>query len=195
MYIARIKKVGRRKNLEGISLAAFAREMGVTPNAVRQRVQRGSLAGAILADGSVDMVKARVQWFANSNPNQQRRKPAAKTSKLREAAEGAEENSEYDLKVERMAVDLEAAKINLERLKEATVDREEARRAIRSLMLVFRAAMLNFANRHASDIAAEVEADPVRLAGALEGYMRVALAELAKTRAPLDAGTFGDTAC
>ncbi|RUX20031.1 hypothetical protein EOA27_09665 [Mesorhizobium sp. M2A.F.Ca.ET.037.01.1.1] len=62
-------------------------------------------------------------------------------------------------------------------------------------MLVFRAAMLNFANRHASDIAAEVEADPVRLAGALEGYMRVALAELAKTRAPLDAGTFGDAAC
>lgn len=187
--------MGRRKNLEGISLAAFAREMGVTPNAVRQRVQRGSLAGAILADGSVDAVKARVQWFANSNPNQQRRKPAAKTSKLREAAEGAQENSEYDLKVERMAVDLEAAKINLERLKEATVDREEARRAIRSLMLVFRAAMLNFANRHASDIAAEVEADPVRLAGALEGYMRVALAELAKTRAPLDAGTFGDAAC
>ncbi|TIX06062.1 MAG: hypothetical protein E5V57_07585, partial [Mesorhizobium sp.] len=81
--------------------------------------------------------------------------------RLRADAEGAEETSEYDLKVERMQVDLEAAKINLERLKETTVDKEEARRAIRSLMRVFRAAMLNFANRYASDIAAEVEADPV----------------------------------
>ncbi|MER9003322.1 hypothetical protein NKI15_06795 [Mesorhizobium sp. M0862] len=187
--------MGGRKKLDGISLAAFAREMGVTPNAVRQRVQRGSLAGSIFPDGSVDSVAARVQWFANSNPNQQRRKPAAKTSKLREAAEGAEETSEYDLKVERMQVDLEAAKINLERLKETTVDREEARRAIRSLMRVFRAAMLNFANRYASDIAAVVEADPVQLAGTLEEHMRLALAELSKTRAPMEAGTFGDAEC
>ncbi|MER8394068.1 hypothetical protein NKH10_19450 [Mesorhizobium sp. M1340] len=182
-----------RKKIDGISVAAFAREMGVTPNAVRQRVKSGRLAKAILPDGSVDAVVARVDWFANSNPNQQRRKAPGKTSKLRADAEGAEETSEYDLKVERMQVDLEAAKINLERLKETTVDKEEARRAIRSLMRVFRAAMLNFANRYASDIAAEVEADPVLLAGVLEEQMRAALAELAKTRAPLDAGTFGES--
>ncbi|QKC89991.1 hypothetical protein EB230_17435 [Mesorhizobium sp. NZP2234] len=158
-------------------------------------MQRGSLAGSIFPDGSVDSVAARVQWFANSNPNQQRRKVVPKTSKLFKSGEEATENSEYDLKVERMQVDLEAAKINLERLKETTVDREEARRAIRSLMRVFRAAMLNFANRYASDISAVVEADPVQLAGALEEHMRLALAELAKTRAPMDAGTFGDSEC
>lgn len=184
-----------RKKTEGISLAAFAREMGVSPNAVRQRVKSGRLAKAVLPDGSIDSVVARVDWFANCNPNQQRRKAPTKTSKLRADAEGAEETSEYDLKVERMQVDLEAAKINLERLKETTVDKEEARRAIRSLMRVFRAAMLNFANRYASDIAAEVEVDAVLLAGVLEEQMRVALAELSKTRAPMDAGTFGESAC
>lgn len=184
-----------RKKVEGMSVAAFAREMGVTPNAVRQRVKSGRLAKAIHEDGSVDSILGRVLWFANSNPNQQRRKPATKTSKLRADAEGAEDTSEYDLKVERMQVDLEAAKINLERLKETTVDKEEARRAIRSLMRVFRASMLNFANRYASDIAAEVDADAVLLAGVLETHMRLALAELAKTRAPMDAGSFGDSAC
>lgn len=189
--------MARRQKYQGVSLSEFAREVGVTRNAVVQRIKSGKLAAAVHSDGSLDVAHARTLWFANVNPNRMTVPTIGERAKAgasaRHAKESEDKASEYDLKVKRMAVDLEAAEINLEKLKDSTVDKEEARRAARALMRTFRAAMLNFANRYAADIASEIDADPVHLAGLLEEKIRLALTELAKTRAPMDAGKFGES--
>lgn len=156
--------------------------MGVTPRAVDQKIENGRLLDAVLDDGSLDEVKATKLWKRNT------------AHQMKRGSEGAKDRAgEYNMKLRRMAVDIEIAEINLNKLKDSSVDKEEARKAVRALMRVFRAAMLNFANRYSADIAAEIDADPVVLAGVLEEKMRAALGELSKTRAPFEAGTFGET--
>lgn len=170
----------------GMSQRAFAREMGVTGNAIRDRVKRGSLAEAVLPDGSIDAELGRVLWFANSNPNHMKKTKPVKRSRLAEDAEAAEDASEYNLKVARMKVDLETATINLEKLRRSTVDIEEARRAVRALMRVHRDAMLNFANRFGPAIAAIVGVPAADLVAELDARMRDALNAAADTPIPFE---------
>lgn len=181
----------RKGKPEGISVAAFAREVSVTAKAVRDRVKAGRMDGAVFEDGSLDHGLARALWYANTNPN--RAKPRAEnkpTSKLFDESEeaGAEGGkvSEYDLKVRRMKVDLETAEIGLDMLRKSTVDRAEALRAVRALMRVHRNTLLNFASRYGPEIAAECGGDERKLIGALEARMRTALVEAAQQPVPFD---------
>lgn len=175
------------KKLLGMSQAAFAREMGVTPNAIRDRVKRGSLAEAVLPDGSIDAVAGRVAWFANSNPSRMKKKPPVKRSALFDDAQGAAESTEYDLKVKRMAVDLQAAEINLEKLKRSSIDLDEARRMVRAFARLHRDAMLNFANRYGPAIAAVVSVPASALVAEMDARMRDALNEALDAPVPFDA--------
>lgn len=171
---------------KGMTVAAFARAMGVSAAAVRDRVKSGRMAEAVLEDGSLDEGTARALWYANTNPNRVKVRAVDKpTSRLAEDARGTGA-SEYNIKVRRMEVDLETAELNLELLRKSTIDRSEALRAVRALMRVHRNVLLNFASRYGAEIAAECGANERQLIGALESRLRTALVEAASQPVPFD---------
>ena len=168
------------QKFEGISRNAFAKKVGVTPAAVRQKIANGRLADAVLPDGSLDEEVAARLWEENSAHHMKRR--AAK----REDSE--KKSGEYKIKMRRMQVDLETAEINLTRLKETTIDREAARLAGRAAMRALRDHMLNFANRYGASIAGELGTDPGATMGLLDAKMRLALGEVAGAENPFASG-------
>ncbi|WP_019223358.1 hypothetical protein [Bartonella rattaustraliani] len=166
-----------KKTRKGLSLRAFAKKMGVSPNAVVSRFKTGKFDHALFEDGSINEVLAEAIW--NENPT---KRPYALLSpdgqpraKIKQSSvEGA---NEYKIKLERMQVALESEKIALERLRETTVDREEVKRAAREFGRAHRDAMLNFPHRFGASIAAQVGCDAASLIGAIDYYIRKALLE------------------
>ncbi|WP_455475721.1 hypothetical protein [Bartonella sp. B17] len=165
------------KGRQGISVRAFAKQMGVSANAVVSRFKTGKFDEAIFADGSVDEEVARAIW--NKNPTKRAQsfstssgRPCTKIKK--DSIDGA---NEYEIKLKRMQVALESEQIALERLRETTVDREEVKKAARDFGRAHRDAMLNFPHRFGASIAAQVECDAASLIGALDYFMRKALLE------------------
>lgn len=173
------------KKRQGVSVFAFAKAIGVSDNAVRDRIKRGSLADAVFDDGSLDEEKARVLWFANANPNRMR---AAKEKKPAAAEQAEQGRSEFELKLDRMEVDLDAARLNLEKLRGSTVDKEAARRAVRQFARNHRDHMLRFAARHGPAIAADLGVDAAALVSLLEARIRDALVEASENPIPFDDG-------
>uniref|UniRef100_UPI0035CFB25A helix-turn-helix domain-containing protein n=1 Tax=Bartonella sp. MM55XZML TaxID=3243552 RepID=UPI0035CFB25A len=55
-----------KKTRKGISLRAFAKKMGVSPNAVASRFKTGKFDAALFEDGSVNEALATAIW--NENP-------------------------------------------------------------------------------------------------------------------------------
>lgn len=171
-----------RKNAPlGMTVAAFAREVDVTPQAVRARIKSGRLADAVLEDGSLDAEQARVLWIRNHAVSMVRGPNRSRTAEAAEAAGG-----EYALKVERMRVALETERITLEKLRATTIDRDVAKRATRALVRTMRDAVLNFPARQGSQIAAEVGCDARKLIGLMEAGLREALTDWADNATPFD---------
>ncbi|AQX30816.1 hypothetical protein BscR1v2_008840 [Bartonella schoenbuchensis R1] len=112
-----------KKNREGLSARAFAKKMGVYPNAVIARFKTGKFDEALYDDGSINEELATALW--NENPTKQAYivgddgKPRTKTKQA--SIEGA---NEHKIKLQRMQVALEREKIALEQLRKTTVDRE-----------------------------------------------------------------------
>jgi hypothetical protein len=160
--------------------------MGVGDNAVRSRIKNGRLADAVLDDGSLDEALARTLWITNADLSRVRlrEKDRPKKNKLKREAEDGKD--EYDIKLERMQIALETERINLEKLKSSTIDLDEAKRAVRTLMRLQRDAMLNFANRYGPAIAAVVGCKAPDLVAELDARMRDALNDAAKSRLPFD---------
>lgn len=178
-----------RREKEGITIADFAREMGVRPQSVRDRVKSGRMARAVLDDGSLDPERARVDWFANTNPNRIKPRAGDKSkpgSALKRDAD-ASNPSEYDLKISLMGVELESKQIALEKLKESTIDRLEAARIVRGLMRMHRNVLVNFASRYGPEIAAECGTDERILIGSIESRLRICLNEAASGTLPFGA--------
>lgn len=179
-----------RHQRQGIAVNAFAKSLGVTHKAVADRIKRGSLADAVLDDGSLDEEKARVLWFANMNPNRVRARtkdiePAPRDG--RGTAKSAEESrGEFKVKMEREEIALRKETIQLSILEGSVIKSDDARLATRALMRTYRDGMLNFANRYGAAIAAEFGVPAAAFVGALEAKIREALIEIATTPAPFD---------
>lgn len=169
------KRMAGKKTL-GISQRAFAKKMGVTVAAVQGRIERGKLEGAVLADRSLNEELATRLWEENSADQMKR---SAERESDRIAREG-----EYRIKLRQMEVNLETSEINLTRLKESTIDREQARLAGRAAMRALRDHMLNFANRYGASIAGELGTDPGTTMGLIDAKMRIALGEVSNTPNP-----------
>ena len=173
-------------NRQGISVRAFARQMKVGDNAVRSRIKNGRLADAVLDDGSLDEDLARTLWITNADLSRVRLRDKDKTDKSKLKREAEDGKDEYDIKLKRMEIALETEQINLEKLKNSTIDLDEAKRAVRTLMRMHRDTMLNFANRHGPAIAAEIGVPAAALVGLLEARIRDALNEGADQPLPFD---------
>lgn len=178
-----------RKQKKGIAVAAFARSVGVNPNAVHHRIKTGSLADAVHDDGSLDEEQARVLWFANANPSYMRSRrqdeleppPGKKT-----AANAAKARGEFQIKTDRAEVELEMARLKLAEMKREYVPADEVRRAQRAVARTTRDMFLNFAARHGGEMAGELGVDPGQLIGLLEAHIRKALNEAASAPMPDD---------
>lgn len=173
------------KKRQGISVFAFAKEMGVTDNAVRDRIKKGGLAAAVYEDGSLDAEHARALWFATANPNRMRAKEKEKPAAARHAEDGKRQN---ELELRKLELEVEEKEHKIEALKASTVDREQARKAVRAFARALRDHMLRFPTRHGPAIAAELGVDPAALVGLMEENLRTALNEAFEQPNPFDRG-------
>jgi len=161
---------------EGVSVLAFSRSVGVSESAIRQAVKSGRLSDAVFTDGSLDEVKARVLWYATTSPRGP--KSSKPKSKLAEDAAGAiGKRGINDVKLEKLEVDLEAARLELAVTKRESIPYSEARRALAAFMRLHRDMALQFAVRHGPAIAADVGCEEGVLIAAISSHMRDALNE------------------
>lgn len=182
-----------KRKLIGISATDFADSVGVTYEAVMKRVKAGKFSPeAIHEDGSFDEEVARVDWFANTNPNRIHAKPGDRPKPPRKNAaqhgdDAEEKRGEYKIKQDRAEVDLQIALIKLAEMRREYVPVGEAKSALRAVTHTTRDMFLNFSARHGAEIAAEIGADPGTFIGVLEAHIRRALNEAADQPLP----TFG----
>ncbi|RCL03056.1 MAG: hypothetical protein JSC189_000467 [Candidatus Tokpelaia sp. JSC189] len=109
------------------SRLCLRQKMRVSDNVVRCRIRNGRLAEAVFDDDSLDEEVATALW---KRELPKRRKqllspPAQRKAVIKE--EGETGKSEYEIKFERMRIALESESINLEKLRQTTVEREEVR--------------------------------------------------------------------
>ncbi|MGO8269260.1 hypothetical protein ACC862_24160 [Rhizobium ruizarguesonis] len=181
-----------KRKLIGVSVRDFAESLGVTYEAVMKRTKAGKFSpDAFHEDGSLDEEVARVDWFANTNPNRTQAKPGDRPKPPRKnaaqhGADAEEKRGEFLIKLERAEVALEKERIELANLKRTHMPADEARRAVRTMMRMHRDHMLNFANRHGPAIAAEVGVSAAALVGLLEARIRDALNDAADQPLPFD---------
>lgn len=181
-----------KRKLIGVSATDFARSVGVTYEAIMKRVKAGKFsAEAIHEDGSFDEEVARVDFFANTNPNRvasssrSKAKPPGKTP-AGHNRDAEEKRGEFAIKLERAEVALEKERLELANLKRTHMPAEDAKRAVRTMMRMHRDHMLNFANRFGPAIAAELGVPAAALIGALEARIRDALNDAADQPLPFD---------
>jgi len=179
--------MANHKERKGIAVYAFAKKMRVSDNAVRSRIRNGRLAKAVHEDGSLDEELATALW--NREPPARRKHLPVPLARRRAAIkeEGEHGKAEYEIKLERMEVALETEKIQLEKLRQTTVDREDVRQAARAFGRAHRDAMLNFAPRFGPAIAAKIGCDAASLIAALDAGMREALLETVGIPVPFHA--------
>ncbi|ENN91925.1 hypothetical protein [Bartonella bovis] len=172
-----------KQTREGLSARAFAKKMGVYPNAVIARFKTGKFNEALYDDGSINEELATALW--NENPTKQAYVVGddgkLRTKTKQTSIEGA---NEHKIKLQRMQVALESETIDLEQKKETTLDREEVKRAARNFGRAYRDIMLHFPHRFGARIAAQVECDGASLIGAIDHYIREALQEINKIPVP-----------
>lgn len=166
------------QKFEGISRNAFAKKVGVTPAAVRQKIANGRLAGAVLPDGSLDEAEATRLWEKNTAHQMKRERTAREAREVREG--------EYKIKLRQMQVDLETAEEKLKALKGETVKRSDAIAVLRALMRGHRDNFLNFAARRGPVIAARFGLKPAEFIGVLDVEIRAALIEFADAPNPFE---------
>lgn len=165
-----------------MSVRKFAETIGVSEGRVRKRIKdHARIEEAVFPDGSLDPDEARALWYVDLDVSQMRAKFPQGDDDDPDALGAINFNR---LKADRMAVDLEAAKINLENLKKTTVDRDVAKRAVKALMRLHRDTIINFANRYGPAIAAELGVDGRTLMAALDRELRNALNMAAETKLP-----------
>lgn len=169
---------------QGLSVRAFAKELGVTENAVRSRIKRGKrIAEAVFDDGSLDADRASALWWVDLEAGNMRggkKQTAAIAGQAREAIDLSR------VKAEREEVDLATAKIKLAKEEGSVIDREEAKRGAASFARVFRDSVLNFAARKGPDLAHKLGVEPRQLIPLLEADLREMLVDLAGQPMPFE---------
>ncbi|MCB5201709.1 hypothetical protein LH464_04350 [Neorhizobium sp. T786] len=147
------------------------------------------MGDAVFDDGSLDEEKARVLWFANTNPSYMRsRRGDGETTGKRGKKSGNTDmaRGEFLIKTETAEVNLAIRRIELAVLEGSLVSLDEVRRAQRAAGRATRDMFLNFAPRHGAEMAGELGVDPGTFIGLLEAHIRKALNEAADQPMPED---------
>lgn len=170
----------------GISIREAARRLGLAEGSVRNRIRNGKLAACILPNGKIDPDTFEAEFHNGTDPSKQRGN-TGKPAKLPPKEVG----TFAAMKAAKLAIDLQAAKIDLDVKNGKLVSRDDAARAVRDLMRTFRDNMLNFGARHGPDIADRFEIPVGELVGEIEKKIREQLAEFSDAPNPYDRGPSG----
>lgn len=153
----------------GLSNRKFAALAGVTESAVRKaKLER--IAGAVLADGTIDADLALKLWGKNTDPSKQRKDPppASSTSKVDATAAPDAGNlkpaSGPDVSIARAALVIEKAKreqIKRKKDEGSVIERRPSLAKVQTLARDIRNSFMGFPDKYHAQIASEIEVDPV----------------------------------
>ena len=172
----------------GLSRRAYARHRGVAESAVRKAIATGRIT--LEPDGTIDPVKADLQWEAQTDPMKRHvsGKPVPRAAikavddTLREAGTSAP-GGEMSFLRARMANEVlkaQTARLRLQKMKGELVDRAKATALVFDLARRERDAWMNWPPRVAADMAAELGVEAHLMEQVLEHHLRRHLAELAE---------------
>ena len=166
-----------------VSIAEFARRVGVTEAAVRKGVKNGRV---IISPGNkIDATTQMDRWERSRDPSKittgigkgnMGRPATASTPEASDAAEGYGR-----LKTANLALDLRIKQEEYRRLTGELVERGAVKSGLTTYARLLRDKMTNFGNRYGAELAAEIGADPKVVMAALEKFMRIQLEEIANT--------------
>jgi hypothetical protein len=148
-----------------ISLAAFARSIGVTPSAITHAVRAGRLT--VMPGGQLDEAVARVQWEANRQrrPRRPRRTDAA-PAELPAPAAGFEPTASRDpywsAKIAREQAEADLAGLKAAELRGELVRRAAVEREVAGKLVALRESLEVLGDRLAALVAAESSAAECR---------------------------------
>lgn len=104
----------------GVSIPAAARALGISPQALRKAIEKGTVP--VEMDGSIDVEKARDAWIANSHPGQGADKDAAAEANGKDAA------NYRMVRVAREALEVRIKEVEFKRMTGELLPAEEVRR-------------------------------------------------------------------
>lgn len=178
----------------GMSQRQYARRRGVSSAAVSEAVAAGRITAE--ADGTIDADRADREWQANTDPSLQRdKKPAAEmkpvpqsavdavADTLREEGAAPDDGGPLTFMQARMANEVlkaQTARVRLDKMKGALVDRSKATTLVFDLARRERDAWIGWPARVAANMAAELGVEAHALEHILDRYLRKQLADMAE---------------
>lgn len=157
------------------SRAAFARRLQIDAGYLTRLIQKGL---PVNEDGKLVRVEAAIAWM-RANIGKPGRQPGSVNG-------GGDSADLVSAKVDLIRIQVEKASIELSTLRGETVQMRDAVKAVRAFSRVYRDYFLNFGNRWAASIAAELGTAPGLTGAVLDKYIRDALFEVAATPPPFD---------
>ena len=166
----------------GLSRRAYARHRGCDESAVRKAIAAGRIS--VEADGTIDPEKADAAWAAN-------------TSKIRGVDDGAPAETKGKangngpvselarIRAKKLGADTAKVELAVDRLRGGLVDRQAVGRVVFAFFRRQRDSWLAWPDRIGREMAAELAIDPDEFMRVLRRYVIDHLADLSKSRPPL----------
>ena len=166
----------------GLSRRAYAKHRGCNESAVRKAIAAGRIS--VEADGTIDPEKADAAWAANTSRIRGVDDGApAKTKGKGNGSAGVSELTH--LRAKKLAADTEKVELAVDRLRGGLIDRKEAGRFVFTFFRRVRDSWLAWPDRIGREMAAELEIDPDEFIRVLRRYVIDHLADLSKSKPPL----------
>lgn len=163
-----VRPIGDVSTARTVSKSGFGRLVGVSPSRISQMIRQGL---PVEADGRIDVARGRV-WFAdNIDRSRSEAQQGSAQGSLSFGAGGRDEKK---------GIELELARIDLDRARGALVDKVAVERAIFARARAERDAWQTWPLRIAAAFAAELGVEEAVLLPVLKRLVREHLAELAE---------------
>lgn len=177
----------------GLSIRAYARHRGITDKAVRKAIQSGRIR--TLADGTIDVAQADLDWHANTDPAKQRKTindPEAFHSvraMLRENGRNPSGLTTFEqARTAHEIAKAHLARLQLQEKKESLINKDKVKAQVFRLGRQVRDAWVNWPSRISAQMASELKVDEHAMHTILERYVREHLDELGDTKLPTERG-------
>lgn len=179
----------------GLSIRAYARHRGVSHVAVKKAIDGGRIS--LEPDGTLDPEKADADWARNTEPRGPRRTRAAGGAPEAEEAvaaklpplggmNGAGGTTLLQARIANEVLKARHRQLDLEAKRGQKIDRDRAIAQVFKLAREERDAWLNWPNRVAPGLAAQLGVDEHALHVALDAAVRTHLEELGELRPKVD---------
>ena len=157
----------------GVSQREYAKIRGCSPTSVQKAVRDKRIS--LEADGTIDIQKANVEWFMNTNQAKSRKSDPLVDEMYQEQNKSSATKKApnfMEIKTAHVYVQTMNLKEKLKILKGQYVERKKAQEYTYQIAKAFVDLMLNFSVRYGALIAAELETDEHKTVAIIDGYIR-----------------------